>query len=227
LNLADRRCGSRDDRCHRSMPPATGRAAGPPQSGGSHVSWPMALLSGQRSVESLSSPLSPLSESLSLPESREPLSSPLSPESASSPLSPSLTVAPPCANPGPDSLDLLVLQLGSVNAHHVPPVRAMFDLPYVPPKTKSNTPRPAAGAVTPCAFAIRPGQPPRCIHSGGSPLWITGRRQDWLWPGYARGPSSLRRSASEMIPTSRSPSSTTTRRSSWCWASSRRASSTS
>src|SRR5215213_4909790 len=51
----------------------------------------------QRSVESLSSPLSPLSESLSLPESLESLLSPLSPESASSPLSPSLTVAPPCA----------------------------------------------------------------------------------------------------------------------------------
>src|SRR5215218_5099337 len=79
------------------MPPETGRAAGRPRFGGSHVSWPMALLSDQRSVESLSSPLSPLSESLSLPESWESLSSPLSPESASSPLSPSLTVAPPCA----------------------------------------------------------------------------------------------------------------------------------
>jgi hypothetical protein len=55
--------------------------------------------SAQRSVESLSSPLSLVL--LSLPESEEPLSSPLSPpeseESASSPVSPSLTVAPPWA----------------------------------------------------------------------------------------------------------------------------------
>src|SRR5215218_738743 len=54
----------------------------------------------QRSVELLSSPLSLVSLSLSLPESVESLSSPLSlpesEESASSPVSPSLTVAPPC-----------------------------------------------------------------------------------------------------------------------------------
>src|SRR5215212_6672510 len=62
---------------------------------------PVARSVSQRSVESLSSPLSLVSESLSLPESEESLSSPLSlpesEESASSPLSPSLTVAPPWA----------------------------------------------------------------------------------------------------------------------------------
>jgi hypothetical protein len=55
----------------------------------------------QGSVESLASPLSLLSEFLSLPESEESLLPPLSPpeseESASSPVSLSLTVAPPWA----------------------------------------------------------------------------------------------------------------------------------
>jgi hypothetical protein len=76
----------------------------------------------QRSVESLTSPLSLASGSLLLPASEESLSSPLSlpesEESASSPVSPSLTVAPPCARaPGQDGPDLLVLELGDVHTH--------------------------------------------------------------------------------------------------------------
>jgi hypothetical protein len=65
--------------------------------------------SAQRSVESVSSPLSLVL--LSLPESEESLSSPLSPseseESASSPVSPSLTVAPPWARTSPGQVVLI------------------------------------------------------------------------------------------------------------------------
>src|SRR5918999_558884 len=134
----------------------------------------------QRSLESLSSPLSLVSEPLSLPESEESLSSPLSPseseESASPPLSPSLTVAPPWARV-PGQTVLISSSSSRVLSAPMPrpPPEPTASLRYLPRRATATRPR-HAGATVACRVPISLADAyPALSTAAGYQRWITRR----------------------------------------------------